>query len=199
MALSNQITEKEEGISTRLNQAEDSRTPLTQARALGQALKLSQERDSLVTRRRVVDPAPVADLAGETSTAKIDGKLTQVLSKIEFAVNADGGANSRLQQAVVGKVAVLGFKVTDDPKAPLLLKCKMDVQPFDRGHPQWKFYHWNSTVELFDGGKTVASSTPSGEEGHLTEKTAEAKARDAGEAGTALEAQKLISQYVFGE
>jgi hypothetical protein len=199
MALSQQVTEKEEGIAARLTQAEDAQTPLSKARALGQALRLGQERDALVARRRVVDSSPIPDLAGETSTAKIDGNLAKALSGITFRVETSTGAKSRLKQAVAGRVAELGFKMTDAADAPLVLKCALEVEPFDRGHPQWKFYHWNATVELLDNGKTAASATPSGEEGHLMEKTAEIKARDAGEAGVALEAQRMISQYVFGE
>lgn len=198
-SLSHAVTEKEEGIAARLAQAEDAETPLSQAQALGQALRLARERDGLVARRRVVDPAPIPDLAGETSTAQIDRRLSAVLAKIQFAVQADGGPKSRLKQAVAGRIAELGFKVTEDPKAPLLLKCALEVKPFDRGHPQWKFYHWEATVELLEGGKTVASAAPSGEDGHLVESTAETKARDSGEQGVAVEAQKLISQYVFGE
>lgn len=198
-SLSLQITEKEEEIATRLTQAEDAESPLSQARALGQALRIAQERDDLAARRRIVDPAPIPSLAGETSTAKIDGDLAKILNKVTFQVQAEGGAKSRLKQAVSGRVAELGFKLTEDNSAPLVLKCALEVEPFDRGNPKWKFYHWNATVELFEGGKTVASSTPSGEEGHLMEKTAEVKARDAGEEGVALAAQKLISEYVFGE
>jgi len=197
-ALGMQITEKEEGINTRLSQVDGAETPLSQARALGLALKLSQERDALAARRRFVDPTPIPDLPGETSTAKIDGRLAQVLTKISFFVDIQG-ISPRLKQAVAGRVTELGFKISDDPKAPLSLKCNLTVEPFDRGHPQWKFYHWNGTVELFENGKTAASSAPSGEEGHLMEKTAETKAIEAGEQAVALEAQKLVSQYVFGE
>jgi hypothetical protein len=199
MALTQQIVDKEEGIGTRLAQEEDAETELSRAKALGQALTLAQERDALVARRRVVDPAPIPDMAGETSTAKIDGALAKILSGITFHVKADGGEKSRLKQAVEGRIAGMGFKLTDREDAPLVVTCTMTVEPFDRGHPQWKFYRWSGVVEMFENGKTVASSTPSGEEGHLTEKTAETKARDAGEEGMAAEAQKLISQYVFGE
>ncbi len=198
-SLSNQITEKEESISTRLTQLEDATSPLAKAKALGQALKVAQERDALVARRRVVDSSPIPDLANGSSTAEIDGKLNQVLTKIEFGVQAQAGKDSRLKESVSSRVTELGFKISDAPDAPLILKCDLSVKPFDRGHPQWKFYHWEGSVQLLDGGKVVASSTPSGEEGHLVESTAESKARTAGEQGEALEAQKLVSQYVFGQ
>jgi hypothetical protein len=198
-ALSAQITEKEETINTRLNQAEDADAPLSKARALAQALNAARERDVLVARRRLVDMAAIPDLPGETSTAQNDRKLGAALSKIQFRLDAETGPKSRLKQAVAARISELGFKLTDDAKTPLVLKCALDVQPFDRGHPQWKFYHWEATVELTEDGKTAASATPSGEEGHLIESTAQTKAREAGEQGVALEAQKLISQYVFGE
>lgn len=198
-ALSHDITEKEEAIAARLAEAEDAETPLSRARALGRALVPARQRDALVLRRRVVDTNPAPDLPGETSTAQIDGKLSKILSGVQFRVETADGAASRLHKAVAGRVAELGFKVTDVPKAPLAVKCSLAVTPFDRGHPQWKFYHWEGTVELMEGANIIASSTPSGEDGHLMEKTAETKARASGEEGIAQEAQKLISQYVFGE
>jgi hypothetical protein len=198
-SLSNQITEKEEGIHSRLDQLEDGGTALSKAKALAQALKIARERDALVARRRLVDPAPIADLANGSSTAQIDRQLASVLAKIEFRLDVDGGPKSRAKQAVAGRVSEMGFRVTDDPKAPLCVKGEVAVKPFDRGHPEWKFFHWDGTVQLLEGGKVIASSTPSGEEAALVESTAEAKARDAGDDGLATEAQKLISQYVFGE
>lgn len=195
-ALTQDIVDKEEGISTRLAQAEDADAPLSEARALGQALIVARERDALAARRRVVDAAPMPELAGETSTAQIDGRLAKILSKVEFFVDAGGG---RLQKAVAGRVAELGFKVSANPKAPLSVKCAMTIEPFDRGHAQWKFYRWEGAVELMESGRAVASSTPSGEDGHLMEKTAETKARESGEAAMAQETQDLISRYVFGE
>jgi hypothetical protein len=150
-----------------------------------------------VARRRVVDTASIPDLANGNSTAEIDGKLRKVLSKIEFSVQAKGPEDSKLKEAVAGRITELGFKVVK--AAPLVVQCALDVAPFDRGNPQWKFYHWEGSVELLDGGKTAASATPSGDESHLMDNTARHKARAAGEQGEALEAQKLISQYVFGE
>lgn len=195
-ALSQQIVDKEETIAARLAQAEDADATLSQARALGQALAVAQERDALVARRRIVDAAPIPDLAGETSTAQIDGRLSKLLSKVAFRVEAE---SDKLKKAVAGQVADLGFKVVDDAKAPLSIKCSLAVTPFDRGHPQWKFYHWEGDVELMEGGRTAASSAPSGEDGALMEKTAETKARASGEAGVAQEARDMISRYVFGE
>jgi hypothetical protein len=194
-ALAMQITDKEEGIRTRLTEAEDAATPLDKAKALNIALALALERDALATRQRVVDPAGgIPALADGGSTAEIERSLNEALRGISFSVKADGG---RLKQAIQSRVTELGFKVSD--AAPLHIESVMDVQPFDRGHEKWKFYHWEGTLTLTDAGKTIASATPSGEEGHLMEATAQKRSREAGEQEMAREAQKLISKYVFGE
>ncbi|HNF58181.1 MAG TPA: hypothetical protein PLN89_01245, partial [Elusimicrobiota bacterium] len=82
----------------------------------------------------------------------------------------------------------------------LRLKATLAVEPFDRGHPQWKFYQWKGNVQLIDAdGKVLGGSTPSGQEGQLIDETARAKTTEAGEDGLAQEAGRLLSQYVFGQ
>jgi len=83
-----------------------------------------------------------------------------------------------------------------------MAKTRLILEPFDRGHPSWKFYQWNGSFELIEAlpnGKTLSSSAPSGSEGHLTESSALKKAREAGEKALANDVKKKLSQYIFGE
>lgn len=202
-ALGLQIAEKEETMAAVVAQGDKASSPIESARAYARALRASRERDELLPRRRVVDPAPIPDLSG-LSTADVERRLADSSSRILFSVEAEGGA--RLRETVTEKLTAMGFRVLESTytrpaiEGPLLsLRCKLTVEPFDRGNATWKFYRWTGSFELRDAaGKVLASAAPSASEGHMMEETARLKTVTAGEQGLALEAQKQISQYIFG-
>lgn len=204
--LSSEIAEKEEAIQSLQRKLPQATTPLEQAKLLSKAVKLSRERTELVARRRVVDPADAPDIGAESQTAKLESQLNDCLSKIEFIVETADDADGRLKSVVTSKITEQGFKVVaaadeSSPDTPVLMvKCLLKVESFDRGHPSWKFYNWSGTVNLSDeGGKTLASSSPSGQEGHLQDETAKAKARMAGTEALGKDVQNQISKYILGE
>ncbi|HMX94898.1 MAG TPA: LPP20 family lipoprotein, partial [Elusimicrobiota bacterium] len=198
-SLSSQITDLEETINARRNEARRAATPLAKSRALAQALAVSRSRDELAARRRLVDPAGMADLNGNTSTA-LEQDLNAVIGGLRVAIDAESVKDSRLKDKITEKVTSLGFAVADGAAGALRLKATLAVEPFDRGHPQWKFYQWKGNVQLIDAdGKVLGGSTPSGQEGQLIDETARAKTTEAGEDGLAQEAGRQLSQYVFGQ
>lgn len=205
--LSAEIVEKEESIQSLQRQLPQAKSPLEQAKLLAKALKLSREKANLTARRRVVDPSDVPDIGSDNQNAKLQAQLDECLGKIEFLLETDAeDADGYLRTVVAGKIAEQGFKVVPSaeeasPGSLLLkVKCSLKVGPFDRGHPSWKFYNWNGMVDLSDeGGKTLASSAPSGQEGHLQDETAKAKARSSGAEAVGKEVQSKISRYIFGD
>lgn len=198
--LSTQIIEKEQKISAAKKQAEDATTPLDRARALSSAIEAGRERDELSSRRRVVDPAGMAELSGG-STAELEIALEKALAAIPVSVLAEGPEGSKLREAVVAEINALGVSVSNETTTGLAVKSKLEIAPFERGVPEWTFFQWNGTVELTDlsTGKVVASSTKDGVEGHLTVNTAKSKTIAAGETALGQEAAGLINSYLFGQ
>jgi hypothetical protein len=207
-ALSQQIMDLEERIAQSVNQSKVAATPVEKARSLSTAQRLAVERDILSSRRRVVDPAVIPDVGSAETSASIAASLEEALRRIQFTVDADGGEDSRLGEAVTGRINDMGFKVIPAKEAAkasgvvLAIRCTLSLEPFDRGNPQWTFFMWKGTFEMAEagaGGKVLASSAPSGTDGHIKEAAARIKTRESGEAALAQEAQNQIGHYIFGE
>ncbi|HOW28152.1 MAG TPA: LPP20 family lipoprotein [Elusimicrobiota bacterium] len=207
-ALSGQLTEIEEKMESYLGQAKAATSPLEKAKGLSQALKQMDLKEPILARKRIVDPSPMPDLPGSLSRPEIEKQLGDALGRIQFVVDAgkdDQGA--RIHELVKAEITKKGFKVSDTaaataPESPVIVvKCRLSVEPYDRGNPQWKFFLWKGTFEMYDGvgGKMLYSSAPTGEEGHLTESGAQTKAKTVGEQALAAEAGQRISDYVFGQ
>lgn len=198
--LSTQIIEKEQSLSMAKARADGAATPLERARALSSAIEAGRERDELATRRRVVDPAGMAELSGG-STAELENALEKAIAAIPVSVAAEGPEGSKLREAVVAQMNGLGVSVSSGTTTGLAVKAKLEVAPFERGVPEWTFFQWNGTVELTDLSteKVVASTTKDGVEGHLTVTTAKSKTVDAGETVLGQEAARLINAYLFGQ
>jgi hypothetical protein len=198
--LSAQIMEKEQEISAAKARAENAATPLERAHSLSAAIEASRERDELSSRRRVVDPASMAELSGG-STAELETALEKALATIPISVMAEGPEGSKLREAVVAQINSLGVSVSNGTTTGLSVKATLEVAPFERGVPEWTFFQWTGTVELTDlsTGKVVASSTKDGVEGHLTVNTAKSKTIAAGETALGQEAARLLNSYLFGQ
>lgn len=198
--LSTQIIEKEQALSIAKTRADGAATPLERARALSSAIEAGRERDELSTRRRVVDPAGMAELSGG-STAELENALEKAIAAIPVSVTAEGPEGSKLREAVVAQINGLGVSVSSGTTMGLAVKAKLEVAPFERGVPEWTFFQWNGTVELTDlsTGKVVASTTKDGVEGHLTVTTAKSKTIAAGETALGQETARLINSYLFGQ
>ncbi len=208
-SLTEQITDKDESIQIYLSQAKAAQQPIAQAKGFAKALSASQDRDALAARRRLVDPAGMANLSSGNSTPEIQKMLDDTLSKIMFYIDAKPAPESHLKETVSEKITELGFKITGDKKSTstndnpvLIVKCSLTIEPFDRGNPSWHFFKWTGSFELTEAGikgKTMASAAPSGSDGHTMKSAAQSKTRTAGEQALANIIQKQISQYIFGE
>lgn len=197
--LSTQIIEKEQVLSAAKARAEGATLPLERARALSSAIEAAQERDLLSSRRRVVDPAGMAELAGG-STADLETAFEKALAAIPVSVTAEAPEGSKLREAVVAQLNGIGVSISNGATTGLSVKTKLEIAPFDRGVPEWTFFQWTGTVELTDlsTGKVVSSSTKDGVEGHLTANNAKSKTMAAGETALGQEAADLVGSYLFG-
>jgi len=204
--LSSEILDIEEKINSFVKQADESTTPIDKARGYSKALPLYEEKEKLEAKRSVVDPTSIPNLQTGPSETEIRSKLNAELSKIQFIVDAND--NKRLTKLIGEKITGMGFKISDaadakasDTQNPVIeIKADLTVEPLDRGNPNWKFYMWKGSFEMSESspsGKVLASSAPAGQDGHLIESTAKAKAIDSGEKAMALETEKQISKYIF--
>ncbi len=198
--LSTQIMEKEQEISAAKARADGTTNPVERARALSSALEAARERDALSARRRVVDPAGMAELLGGTR-ADLQNSLDKTIAGIPVSVQAEAPEGSKLREAVVAQINGVGVSVSNGNATGLAVKAKLTVNPFERNVPDWTFFQWSGTVELTDPatGKVVASASPDGVEGHLTVNTARAKTMAAGENALGQEAARLLSAHLFGQ
>ncbi|MBL0058560.1 MAG: LPP20 family lipoprotein [Elusimicrobia bacterium] len=198
--LSTQIMEKEHDLSAAKARADAATTPLERARALSLALEAARERDALSARRRVVDPAGMAELLGGT-TAEWQSSLDKAIAAIPVSVQAEAPEGSKLREVVVAQINGVGVSISNASETGLAVKAKLSVAPFERNVPDWTFFQWSGTVELTDlaTGKVVASASPDGVEGHLTVNTARAKTLAAGEIALGQEAAKFLSAHLFGQ
>lgn len=198
-SLTQQIMTLEETIQARSGEARKTAAPAARARLLAKALAACRERDLLSARRRLVDPAGMAALPAD-NTSSLEQSLNAALAELKVRVEAEGPAGSRLKEKITAQVTAAGFAVAEAATSPLAVKATLGVAPFDRGHPQWKYYQWKGTVQLMDReGQVLEGAAPEGQEGQLLEDTARAKATDAGEDGVAREAARLLTRHVFGE
>lgn len=199
-SLSTQIIEKEQIISASRARAQADTLPLERARALSTGLEASRERDDLSTRRRIVDPSGMAELP-TGSTTDLEIALEKAVAEIPVSVTAEGPDGTKLKDVVTARVTHLGVSVSNGNKTGLAIRAKLEIQPFERGVPEWTFFQWAGTVELTEAatGKVLASATPDGVEGHLTTTTARSKTIAAGEAALGEEAAKLISAHLFNQ
>lgn len=206
-ALASDIAQQEEGLRSRQAQANAAVSPLERARYLAQAMRFSQTKDELAARRRILDPADAPEPDAGASTEMLDRQLRETLARISVVLRAEAPKGSHLRAKVADRVTSLGFQVlaaSETPKkaqGPVLqITTQIEVEPFDRGNQDWKFFTWKGALDLQDGeGKTLVSSAPSGQEGHLTEQAGRSKALAAGEDALAQETETQISKYVFGQ
>jgi hypothetical protein len=153
----------------------------------------------LAARRRLLDPAGLADL-GAGAAVDLETELKKTLAALPVSVTAQAPEGSGLKSAVESAVTGLGLPVGGASPA-LAVSATLSVEPFDRGNPQWTFYRWAGSVALTDPatGRNLASSSRDDQEGHLVAATAQTKARAAGEEALAQEAARLLNTYLFGE
>jgi hypothetical protein len=84
---SEQIADKEAESRSHLAQGQKAAEPLEKARHYARARAAWRDRDALITRRRVVDPAN-ADFLANPASAEIDAALNEALHSIQFVVEA---------------------------------------------------------------------------------------------------------------
>lgn len=198
-ALSTQIADKEQAVSSAVAEASNAALPADRVRALSRGLTAARERDVLAARRRLIDPAGMADLSGNT-TANLDMQIRQALAALPVSLTVQAPEGSTLAAGVKAAITGLGLSVVTSAPA-LQVTAALTVEPFPRGDPQWIHYRWAGSVTVTDvaSGKDLASSSKEDYDGHLVDATARTKARTAGEEALAQETTKLLSGILFGQ
>jgi hypothetical protein len=203
-SLAHDRADKEEALRAGIDAARSASSPLEKSRALGSAIKARRELDALRARERVLADGGAPDIsAPDESEDALNRQLEAALRTIVFRIDAEGGNGSHLVQALAGRVTETGFRVLettapakDSAAASFLLKCKLDIEPFDRGHPSWKFTSWTGTFDITaPDGQVIGSGTARGQEGALSQAAADVKAREAGETALSRKVQDELSKY----
>jgi len=205
--LSSQIEDQEEGIDQQVSTGKQASSNLEKVRAFSAALKMWDKKDELVAKRSVVDPAAVPDAGSAEDKAQVQAMRDKAINHIAFVV--DAGSRPALGSLISSKLTDLGFKTL--PSAPaqpdksmtvILVKCTEDVEPFDRGNPNWKFYVWKVSTQMTEQGATngnFATIAQQGESSHLSDDTAKNKAYFDAERTIVQSIEQKVRQNILGE
>lgn len=208
--LSIQIVDQEEIIQTQFTAAKKSGSPIEEIRALSAALQSWDKKESLLAKKRIVDPVPVPELSAGPSPVEIQKQKEEALSKIIFVVDlVKEEENSNLKGVIGEVISKTGFRVSpailekiEPDSLVIIIRCQLAVEPFNRDNPQWKFYRWQGNIEMVEGvpnGKVLATTSRQGEVSQITEATAKIKAITEARQTLALAVEQQIRAYIFGE
>jgi len=193
-----------------LRRADRAATSLERARDLVAAVRASQERDSIVSRARLVGRPRVENLA---STAEIERELAEALDRVRFLVRAvevdattgvPRGDAPRLQARLSQSITDLGFSVIDAGTSSagagsLRLTCLVSLQEIQRDLPDTYFFRWEATYEIagyLPHGPVVLSTEASGGESFSTRELARKRAIAKGSSQLARDVTQKISRYL---
>lgn len=208
-ALAFELSDLEEKIQSLVSQANRSASTIDKIRALVSALSLWDKKEEIAERKRVVDPAAVPDTGDASSRAAIEAERNAAMKTLLFEVDAQGDS-AALREIVSDRIAKLGFgiatggaKAAEKTGATLItVNCRAEIEPFDRGNRQWKFYNWSSGAEISEaksGGVSFASVSKRGQSSALSDESARKKASlDAAQA-LGLAVEERISRDIFGK
>lgn len=177
------LAELDRTLSDHLAEARAATGPLERARAYLHALGPAEERNELLGTLRVVGGRASATVDG-LSAAGIAGRARAALAAVRVAIDArsidlgtgePGQALPELRSELAARLSAMGLEAISDPRAggrALLLVARVGVEPFDRGIPRHSTWRWQSSFELRDGARSLASSRETGDESHPIDATA---------------------------
>ena len=205
--LSSQITDLEESIQQQTAMGKNASSNIEKVRAFSIALKTWDKKDGLVAKRNILDSIAVPEIDLGDSKAALKILREDAINHIAFVV--DSGSRPSLGTFVSGKISGLGFKTL--PSAPLQpnkslsvisVKCSVEVAPFDRGNPNWKFYTWKAGAQLSEIGGPAGNFgdiSEQGESSHLSDETAKSKAYIDADNSISQGIEQRIRQNILGE
>ena len=204
--LSMQITELEGSIQQQIAAGKKASSNIEKVRAFSTALKTWDKKDELAAKRSVVDAVQVPDI-DTGSRVELKTMRDEAMGHIAFVV--EGGSRPGLSSLVSGRISRLGFKTMQTvPQQPdkdvnvISVKCSVEVSPFDRGNPNWKFYTWKASAQLSELGVAngnFAAISEQGESSHLSDDTAKSKAYIDADSTISQSIEQRIRQNILGE
>ena len=204
--LSSQIADLEANIQQQTATGKNATSNIEKVRAFSIALKTWDKKDALVAKRNVVDSMAIPEV-DSADRANLKTMRDDALNRIAFVV--DSGSRPSLGTLISGKISGLGFKTlpsvppqTDKSMSIISVKCSVEVAPFERGNPNWKFYTWKAGAQLSELGGTAgnfADIAEQGESSHLSDETAKSKAYIDADNTIALGIEQRIKQNILGD
>ncbi len=179
--LMSQITDMDENILSHLKRSKTGASKLEGLKYLSRARKLSEKKEEMRAKLRVVEDVSLPILLDELSAIRIESMMEKIKDEFLFCVITDD-ETTVLKKILSERLSDLGFKVVGDASlADLIVNAKLNVVPLHREKTHWKFYTWSGHFEIKEKEKIISSATMSGTESHPDEKTAFEKAKLAGE------------------
>lgn len=184
------------------------------AESLKQADKLSQVqylqlcvrnhilRQAYDTELRIINPTG-RGISPAVSFTEIKKRLSDVLLRDFFiALSVKGTRAVEIQRALVEALNRKGFSITEEtPRASVLARGTIDIQPIEQGASDWKFVRWKAYFDLVDqqGGAVFGSVQKTGKAGHLNLAQAEERAIRKMRKTLAEEISADLTQYILSK
>ena len=204
VALAHALSNAEEATQALMSAAKQSASVIDKILSLNKALLELNKKDLIAAKMRVVSPGSGMDLpSGGASRGEIQKQLEESKSKLVFKVDAGEDTNN-LKEAVSAAISKQGFRTIEtslEAGATLIMvNCKIEASPLDRGNPQWKFYNWSATANLVEttNDKTFSNIAKQGQASHTTEDGAKSKAITESKKELARAVEESISQNILG-
>ena len=152
---------------------------LSQVQYLQLCIRKHILRQAYDTELRIISPTG-RGISPAVSFTEIKKRLNDVLLRDFFiALSVKGTRADEIQQALVEALNRKGFSIIKEiPRASVLARGTIDIQPIEQGASDWKFVRWKAYFDLVDqqGGAVFGSVQKSGKSGHLNLAQAEERA-----------------------
>lgn len=206
-SLAQDLLDAEETVAAQIKSADAAASVIDKIRALTAALAAMDKKTEIGMKKRVVDPVAVPDVDAGTNRVKLVKQREAAMNKLRFVVFVENDTNN-IKSTVGKSLTSAGFKVLpavpavpEAGSAVVLITCGIEVEPVDRGNPQWKFYNWKATGEMKEStaSESFATINQEGQSSHITDDGARKKAiqESITALGTAVDEQ--INSYILGK
>ena len=159
-------------------------------------------RQAYDTELRIISPSGKG-ISPAVSFTEIEKRLNDVLLRDFFiALSVKGTRADEVQRALVEALNRKGFSITEEtPRASVLARGTIDIQPIEQGASDWKFVRWKAYFDLVDqqGGAVFGSVQKTGKAGHLNLGQAEERAMRKMRKTLAEEISSDLTEYILSK
>jgi len=196
------IRELDREIQRLLTEAVAEQDPLIRIKYLKDSIKKHILRQAYDTELRIVSQSG-GGIPPPIHFSEVKRRLEQILLRdFLIGLSVTGTRAKEILEALVQGMNQQGFSVCNNlGRADVLVKGTIEIKPFDRGTPEWKYVQWRAHFDLVDQrlGTVFGSVNKSGREGHRSHLQAEDRAVRKIRKALTTHIAKEMTQYIFSQ